>query len=318
MNEQEIIQRFFIRQQHDQAVSIGIGDDAAIIAPPEKHELVVTTDTMAQDSHFTKETQPFDLGYKLMAVNLSDIAAMGAEPKWATLNITLPAIDESWLQQFSQGLFDCADQFQVSLVGGDLCKGNQTHVGLQLIGIVPTGKALTRAGARPGDRVFVSGNIGAAAQAIGELYLHNHDQSCLSSTQHQALYRPVPRVEIGIALREIANCAIDISDGLIHELQIVCTTNMVGARLMLEEIPVAPGVEAEVALSGGEDYELLFTADSAHIDAIDRIASMYSCKISNIGEIISGDAIEILHNGSPVPPLQCSGFDHFGDSENGG
>lgn len=318
MNEQEIIQRFFIRQQQDQAVSIGIGDDAAIIAPPENHELVVTTDAMVENSHFTKETRPFDLGYKLMAVNLSDIAAMGAEPRWATLNITLPAIDESWLQQFSQGLFDCADHFQVSLVGGDLCKGNQTHVGLQLIGIVPSGKALTRAGAMPGDMIFITGEIGTAAQAIGELYLHNHDQHCLSSTQHQALYRPAPRVDTGIALRDIANCAIDISDGLIHELQIVCTANMVGARLMLEKIPAATGVEAEVALTGGEDYELLFTADKAHIEAIKQIASMCACEISNIGEIIAGDSIEILHNGSPVPPLQCSGFDHFGDSGNEG
>lgn len=316
MNEKEIIRHFFTRQLNDQAVQVGIGDDGAVVSPPANHELVITTDAMVQDTHFTKETSPYDLGYKLLAVNLSDVAAMGAEPKWATLNITLPTIDTAWLQQFSQGLFDCADKFQVALIGGDLSKGEQTHVAIQLIGIVPTGQALTRAGAHVGDSVFVTGSIGAAAHAIGELYLHNHDQSCLSATQYQALYRPVPRVEIGIGLRKLASCAIDISDGLLHELQILCTANAVGVSLMLEKVPVANKVDVEVALTGGEDYELLFSAKTDHLDAIKQLALTHECDITNIGEVTAGNTIEMLQNGNVLPPLQCSGFDHFQDSEN--
>ena len=316
MNEKEIIRRFFTRQLNDQAVQVGIGDDGAVVSPPENHELVITTDAMVQDSHFTKETSPYDLGYKLLAVNLSDVAAMGAEPKWATLNITLPTIDMTWLQQFSQGLFECADQYQVALIGGDLCKGTQTHVAIQLIGIVPTGQALTRAGAQVGESVFVTGSIGTAAHAIGELYLHDHDQSCLSATQYQALYRPVPRVEIGIGLRKLASCAIDISDGLLHELQILCTASAVGVSLLLENIPVANNVDVEVALTGGEDYELLFTTKSDHIGAINQLALIHGCDIANIGAITAGDSIEMLQDGRVLPPLQFSGFDHFQGSEN--
>lgn len=314
LNEQEIIQRYFTQPLKDPAITLGIGDDAAIIAPPAEHELVITTDTMVEGSHFTVEMPPVDLGYKLMAVNLSDMAAMGAEPKWATLNITLTTLDESWLQSFSEGLLDCAQMYKVALIGGDLTKGMQLNASVQLIGIVPNGTALTRNGAQVGDQIFVTGTIGAAATALQELQLHHYAHDCLTAELYQALYHPQPRIELGIALRSLANCAIDISDGLLHELKLLCNVGDVGARLQLDQLPCTELVDPHTGLIGGEDYELLFTAPANCSEKINNLIDQFDCPITEIGEIIAGNAIEIRQQGRPVEVPKCSGFDHFENS----
>ncbi len=311
LNEQEIIQRFFIQPLDDPAVTLGIGDDAAIIAPPANHELVITTDAMVEGSHFTAETPPMDLGYKVMAVNLSDLAAMGAEPKWATLNITLTSLDESWLQAFSQGFLQCAKKYKVALIGGDLTKGTQVNVSVQLTGIVPTGAALTRGGARAEDKIFVTGTIGAAAKALQVLKVHHYAHEQLSAELHQALYRPQPRIELGMALRSLANCAIDISDGLLHELKLLCDASHVGARLQLDQLPCAELADPQTGLTGGEDYELLFTAPADRCEKIQQLSDELDCRISAIGEIVTGNAVEIRQQNRPVAAPEYSGFDHF-------
>ena len=317
VNEQEIIQHFFTRQLNDPAVKLSVGDDAAIISPPKGHDIVVSTDSMAEGSHFTKETAPYDLGYKILAVNLSDMAAMGAEPKWATLNITLADFDESWLQQFSTGLFDCASTQQVTLIGGDLCKGTQTHLTVQVLGIVPVGCALRRAGAKPGDTIFVTGTIGRAAQALQQLVSNHYKQDCLSVELRTALYRPQARIEMGIGLRSLANSAIDISDGLLHELKLLCMAGNVGARVDLDRIPVVQHVDINTAITGGEDYELLFTAPDFHKQAISELAAKHSCQIAEIGQITAGGEIELHQRGKVVPLPAHTGYDHFENSEHG-
>ena len=318
MNEQEIIRRFFTRQPDDPAVKLGIGDDAAIVSLPAEHELVITTDSMVEGSHFTKETQPFDLGYKLMAVNLSDIAAMGAEPKWATLNVTLTEFDQDWLQQFAHGLLQCAQQYKVELIGGDLVRGREVNVSVQLMGIVPEGCALTRAGAQPGDKIFVTGTIGAAAKALQELQAHGHAQDCLSADLRDALYRPTPRIKLGIELRSLASSVIDISDGLLHELNLICAAANVGAKLQLDRIPLAELVDPNDGLTQGEDYELLLTAPEIRTESVRQAGQKFDCPISEIGEIIAGNTIELWQQDRRVPMPERSGFDHFEERENGG
>lgn len=311
MNETEIIQRFFSRRTDDRSIVLGIGDDGAVVSTPTDHELVITTDTMVEDIHFTIKSPPADLGYKLMACNLSDLAAMGATPKWATLNLTLAKIDEDWLQEFSQGLFDCADQFDVSLIGGDLTKGRQINAAIQLVGMAPTGTALTRKGAGEGDLIFVTGTIGLAAQATELLYQCNHDHSCLSLEQRKALYRFTPKVEIGTALRKIATSAIDISDGLLHEVNIICNTNQVGATLIVEDMPITNDIDTHLALNGGEDYELLFTTKPDREQFIQEIAKQADCPITRIGVITSTGKIELRDHGEKLALPKSLGFDHF-------
>ena len=312
MNEKDIIERFFLRQHSEPSLVLGIGDDAAVIAPDAGFELVVTTDTMVEDIHFTKETKPEALGYKLMAVNLSDLAAMGAQPKWATLNLTLVEVDERWLQQFAAGLFACADKFAVTLVGGDLTRGGQINASIQLIGIVANNTALTRAGAQINDLVFVTGRLGLAASAIQKLYQHDHDHSCLTAAQYKALYNPIPRVELGDDLREIASSAIDISDGLLHELKILCDQSHLGAKIVEENIPVATGADLDLAMIGGEDYELLFTASPNKESAIKRQAIKHHCQITQLGSLQDQNGIEWLRHGNAIPLPKKTGFDHFG------
>ena len=312
MNEKEIIQRFFTRQHKGPSVVVGIGDDAAVITLESNLDLVVTTDTMVENVHFTKETRPYDLGYKLMAVNLSDLAAMGAQPKWATLDLTLVEVNEKWLENFAQGLFDCADKFGVTLIGGDLTRGSQINTSIQLIGTVPKNTMLTRTGAQANDLVFVTGILGLAADAVKKLYRHEHDHSCLSKAQYMALYYPSPRINLGAELREIATSAIDISDGLLHELEILCQMNHLGAKITEENIPVAEQVDLNLAMTGGEDYELLFTANPNDQSTVMQLAKQHNCQISQIGALHkNGQDIELLRNGETIPLQKYSGFDHF-------
>lgn len=317
MNEAELIQRYFTRQIIDSCVTLGIGDDAAVIQPPAGEQLVITTDTMVEGSHFTPNTNPSHIATKLMAVNLSDIAAMGATPKWATLTVTLKTIDENWLAAFSSGLFSCLDRYGVTLVGGDVTKGTETNLAIQLIGLVPQNMALTRKGAEVDDDIYVTGAIGAAAKAVQVLYDNQAIDSCvdedtiLSTEQINALYAPQPRLDVGNAIRSFASAAIDISDGLLHELAIICKQSSLGATLQLTTLPVAENCDMALALAGGDDYELLFTSHKSAREEISSIATRLHCKITRIGHMNNSNKIRLYHGEEEYSLPDKLGFDHF-------
>tara|TARA_R110002095_G_scaffold137609_2_gene119238 strand:- start:769 stop:1722 length:954 start_codon:yes stop_codon:yes gene_type:complete len=311
LNEKDIIRKYFTKQLNDQSVIEGIGDDAAIVKASSGHELVITTDMMVEGRHFTRYAPAFGVGYKLMASNLSDLAAMGASPRWATLNITLSTLNQSWLEEFSNGLLTCAKKHNVTLIGGDTTRGNQLNVAIQLIGEVPKGKAMLRSGAKADDRVFVSGAIGNAAAALD--FLRNHDFSYneLTEKQFSALYMPPSRVELGMELREIANACIDISDGLLNELEIICDASKAGALLQLDCVPHSQNVNIMSAITGGEDYELLFTVPEDSVNHIDLLSAKYYCELSEIGRITNTMQVELYQGNQIMPHPKSSGYDHF-------
>ena len=318
MNEFELIRTYFARQPVTRAdVRLGIGDDAAVLAPPLGHELVVTTDLLVSGVHFLPDVDPAALGHKALAVNLSDLAAMGAEPAWFLLNIALPTVDEKWLAGFCDGLFVLARRYHVQLVGGDTSRAPQVVIAIEAHGFVPAGQALTRAGAKPGDRIFITGVLGDAGLALrhrqGRLKLSAAElPSCV-----ERMDRPPPRVEEGLALRGIASSAIDISDGLVADLGHILERSNVGAKLDLGRLPLSAAYRAhlaeagwDVALANGDDYELCFTVPPGNLAALEKIKTRFP-GITEIGLIESGSGLRILDAaGKPYLP-KTVGHDHF-------
>ncbi len=311
MNEIHLIQKYFSKKLDDESIIEGIGDDAAIVSSNSNCELVITTDTMLEERHFSKHAPPFSVGYKLMASNLSDVAAMGAVPRWATLNLTLDTLDESWLDQFSKGLHKCADAHNVALIGGDTTKGSCLSVSIQLIAEVPTGRAMLRSGAHGNDKIYVTGVIGNAASALEILRLHNFNHTNLTDRQLSDLYMPESRINLAIELREFANAAIDISDGLLHELELMCTASNTGAILHIDAIPINNELDITKAITSGEDYELLFSAPSNCVEKIKNLSIKHNCLINCIGEMTSNKIIELYHGDKVIPYPECTGYDHF-------
>ncbi|HJX58166.1 MAG TPA: thiamine-phosphate kinase, partial [Thiobacillus sp.] len=254
---------------------LGVGDDCALLAPTPGMQLAVSSDMLLEGRHFSPQDSPAGIGHKSLAVNLSDLAAMGATPRWATLSIALPEADDAWLTAFARGFFRMADLHGIELVGGDTTRGALT-IGITVIGEVPPGQALRRDGAQPGDEVWVSGTIGSAALALayrqGRLFMEQVDAAHVLP----ALYLPTPRVELGIALRGVASSAIDISDGLLADLGHILERSQVGARLEFAALPTLPAAQAylhekvavDCVLAGGDDYELCFTAAPGKRDAV--------------------------------------------------
>ena len=310
MNEKDIIQ-YFISPHHPASVSQGIGDDCAVLNISTDHQLVTTTDTMVEDKHFVAQSPAYELGYKLMATNLSDIASMGARPKWATLNLTLAEVNLTWISQFAKGLLFCAQKHQVVLVGGDTTLGKQLTMSLQLSGEIPIDQANLRKNAQLGDIIYVTGKIGCAAHALKLLKQHSFQHSALSKQQITALYMPPSRVELALALRNLIHASIDISDGLLHELEILCQQSDCGAALQLDNIPFDHSIDIMSAITAGDDYELLFTADRKQEQKISGIADKYDCLISAIGEINSSCEIVLFQQQQQVPYPDISGYDHF-------
>lgn len=301
-------------------VTLAIGDDAAITNVPTGFQLITAVDTLVDAVHFPRDSQPFDIGYKALAVNLSDMAAMGAEPAWATLALTMPQVDDLWLQQFCDGFYSLAKAFNVQLIGGDTTQG-PLSVTVQLMGLVPHGDALKRSGAQAGDRIFVSGTVGDAA--LG-LQVHQQKLSLpnLSDEQKQSLltrlHRPVPRIELGIALRNIASSAIDISDGLIADLNHILETSQVGATVHLEQAPVSETMQAlgnlvdhyAYAIGGGDDYELCFTVPESRIEEYLKLHQQLTIRVSEIGVVEKNTGLRLLNKGVETePPIK--GFEHF-------
>lgn len=315
-SEFELIRRFFTRPA-PHAV-LGVGDDAALIRPAEGMELAVSTDMLVAGRHFFHDADPSKLGQKSLAVNLSDLAAMGAAPRWATLSLALLEADESWLGSFSSGFFQMAGQHGVELIGGDTCRGPLT-ICVQVMGEIPAGEALRRSGAKAGDEIWVSGRLGDAALALNALQHHiklaPHDiAACLP-----ALHTPQPRVALGEQLRGLAHSAIDISDGLLADLGHILESSGVAAEVEFDAIPCSDTMKKylpqETArnclLAGGDDYELCFTAPPSHHDKIIALAGRIGLPLTPVGRIKDGSGITVLDKQGKIMSSRVTGFDHF-------
>ncbi len=318
LGEFELIKRFFADAgPRCEDVSLGIGDDAALVRVPDGTELVVTVDTIVAGVHFPPGTSAEDIGYRALAVNLSDIAAMGAMPAWATLALTLPAADERWLEGFCAGFFSLARTHDVTLIGGDTTAGPLT-ITVQIMGHVPSGRALRRSGAQPGELIFVSGNLGDAAAGLA-LIEKRADTSNAAHRDYliERFLRPVPRIGLGKALRGLASAAIDISDGLAADLGHILEASRVGARIDPDQLPMSGALRAtfeskqalELALGGGDDYELCFTLPPGHEHLMRGIEVAAGCALSRIGVIEAQPGL-VLAGGAPVSRT-ARGFDHF-------
>jgi thiamine-monophosphate kinase len=315
-SEFNIIKKYFTRPTPQ--ADLGVGDDAALLKVADGHQFVVSTDMSVVGTHFFADASPYDIGWKSLAVNISDIAAMGANPKWATLSIALPAIDETWLAEFSRGFFACADAFHIDLIGGDTTRG-PLNISVTIMGEVPTGKAIKRSGAKVGDDIWVSGQLGSAALSLahieGKITLKN---DALQANIH-ALYRPAPRVDLGLKLRDIATSCIDISDGLLADLGHILTASNCGATIDLEKIPCIDYLKndldnpqfQEFVLAGGDDYELCFTAPASKRKEIELIGKQQHILLTCIAATHMDICLQVMYKDTALN-LNSKGFDHFG------
>ncbi len=322
LSEFSLINQYFnsgYSQRDD--VSIGIGDDAAVTTVPAGMQLVSAVDTLVEGVHFPKQTSAFSIGYKSLAVNLSDLAAMGAQPAWAMLAITMPQADESWIKEFCEGFFQLAHLHNVQLIGGDTTQG-PLAITVQVMGFVPAGKAIPRSGAQPGDIVYVSGTLGDAAAALYIVENFTDEDKRKSAEAVNAIVKkleqPSPRVELGLKLREIATSAIDVSDGLVADLNHVLEASEAGAVLYREKIPVSDFVKAidvsgqsfQWALHGGDDYELCFTAAESNRKAVAEITSLLNIVVTEIGAVEQQKKIR-LRDKNVCTDLSPFGYEHF-------
>ena len=291
---------------------LGVGDDCALLAPQAGLALAVTTDMLVEGRHFAAGAAPRALGHKVLAVNLSDLAAMGATPRWALLAIALPSAEEAWLAEFSAGLFALAERFAIELVGGDTTRSAVRTLSLVAIGEVPSGAALRRDGAKAGDDIWVSGELGGAALAL---------RRPQSAEVARRLHEPEPRVALGERLRGLAHSAIDISDGLAGDLGHVLERSQVGAVVDYARIPrptlfarlADPALERDCVLSGGDDYELLFTAPPERRSQLQLLSGELDLALTRIGIIQAGAVQLLVRDAQGKPMTHGGGYDHFGD-----
>lgn len=315
-SEFDLIRQYFTRPTP--SALLGVGDDAALLQVSPGMELAVSVDMLVEGRHFSPQDGPGTVGHKSLAVNLSDMAAMGAVPRWATLALALPVADETWLRGFAGGFFGLASKFGVELIGGDTTRG-PLNICIQIMGEVPAGQALRRDGAKPGDEIWVSGTLGAAALALafrqGRVELEQMEAAaCLP-----ALYVPQPRVDLGLALRGIASAAIDISDGLLADLGHILEQSQVGAEIHFEALPlhdvtrrrVGLDVVKNCVLAGGDDYELCFTAPAARHAELLALSQRLALPLSCIGRISGEAGLTLLDGMSQPMPVTARGFDHF-------
>ncbi len=318
MSEFDLIRQHFTRATHH--TNLSVGDDAALISILTGMELAVSADMLVAGTHFFANCDAYQLGWKSLAVNVSDMAAMGANPKWTTLSIALPETNDAWLAEFSRGFFACADNFDVDLIGGDTTRGPLT-ISVQIMGEVPIGKAIKRSGAKIGDEIWVSGKLGDAAFALqhmqGKLKLPE-DAFILCA---KALHTPQPRIALGLELRDIANSAIDISDGLLGDLGHILEQSNVGAILELKDIPHSIfagfpiGLHDEnfrnIILAGGDDYELCFTAPLEKHAEIVNLSESTKLPLTCIGRVSANVGLAVLGSENEILNIRETGFDHF-------
>lgn len=303
---------------------LGGGDDAAILRVPDDRDLAATVDTIVAGVHFPEQTPARAVGHRALAVNLSDLAAMGAHPAWALLALTLPQADEAWLEEFAAGFYTLAQTAGIALAGGDTARG-PLSITVTALGHVPRQHGLRRAGARPGDRVYVSGVLGAAAAGLAILQQADSQQANSKRTGKAAdellhrFYYPQPRIALGQTLRDYASAAIDVSDGLLADLDHILNASRVGATLDVERIPVAEAAQAlfgedaarRQALGGGDDYELCFTVPQARASELERAVIAMDCPITRIGVINREPGLRCRDGAGRLLEIGQPGFQHF-------
>jgi len=315
VDEFEIIRRYFARESSGEGIRVGIGDDGAVLIPAHDRDLISVVDTLVSGIHYPETLAPADIGYRAVAVNLSDVAAMGARPRWMTLALTLVNAERAWLDGFARGLFEAADEHALALVGGDTTRGEQTVISVQIIADVDPGKAMLRAGAEEGDAIYVTGTVGDAAAGLSIL------QSGLPGSDDvdyliRQFTRPVARIEAGAAIASIAHAAIDLSDGLYTDLDKLLAASGVAGSLELADIPLSSQLTnlmdeddaLRFALGGGDDYELCFTASAAE-DEIAAIRESTGVAITRLGQVLKGSGLKCTRNGDQFD-YQDAGYRH--------
>lgn len=299
-------------------VPLGIGDDCALLEVPVGHQLAISIDTLVAGRHFPLDAAADDIAYRALAVSVSDLAAMGARPLAFTLAVTLPSIDTDWLAAFRRGLCKAADTYQMPLIGGDTTQGPLT-ITIQVHGSVAGGSVLTRAGAKVGDLICVSGTLGDAAAALA--CLGNQITADDKSREYllSRFYQPDARIELGVALQGIANAAIDISDGLLADLQHITNASKVAATIYSQNLPLSHSVSSivedtkaiEYALAGGDDYELCFTVPADKYSEVLALSESLGLSVCQIGEIVEGQGVQCLNQEGEVITLENIGYQHF-------
>jgi len=304
--------------QHRDDVRLGIGDDAALLAVPSGQELAVAIDTLIEGVHFPVGTDAADIGWKALAVNLSDLAAMGATPAWALLALTLPNADVAFIDGFAAGFAQLAQLYRLALVGGDTTRGALT-ISVVVHGFVPPGKALTRAGAQAGDIVLVTGTLGDAAAGLHCVQRNHRRDDAQVRYLIERLNRPTPRVAAGLALRGRASACIDVSDGLLADLGHICASSHVGAEIDATLLPRSSALldqfdetaARNFALSGGDDYELCFTVLAQQVAAVQADLARLGCGATRIGRIVEGEGITVRDRDGNQIESNRQGWDHF-------
>ncbi|HSC66570.1 MAG TPA: thiamine-phosphate kinase [Cellvibrio sp.] len=319
-SEFQLIRQFFQREQAEQpaeGVLLGIGDDCALLQIPVGAQLAVSVDTLVADVHFPADADPELIAERALRTNLSDLAAMGAEPLWFTLALTLPEADEDWLRRFSRGLFACAREYGIALVGGDTTSGPLT-ITIQVMGATQAHQVLRRDGANVGDFILVTNTLGDGAAALASI-----QQKCTFSAEHaeyllQRFYRPIPRLSESALIREYATSALDISDGLVADLQHICDASDLGAVIDVENLPLSAAIRSlgdstqayQWALSGGDDYELCFTVPPEKMAEVAMLTAQGKLQATVIGEMIPGSKVICEYEGKPFT-LATTGYQHF-------
>lgn len=319
-SEFQLIQQFFQREQAEQpaaGVLLGIGDDCALLQIPNGQQLAVTVDTLVAGVHFPVDADPQLIAERALRTNLSDLAAMGADPLWFTLALTLPDANEDWLRSFSRGLFACAREYGIALVGGDTTSGPLT-ITIQAMGAIAPQQTMRRDGANAGDFILVTNTLGDGAAALASI-----QNKCTFNDEHteyllQRFYRPIPRLSESALIRELASSALDISDGLVADLQHICDVSDLGAVIDIENIPLSAAVLSladsgqayQWALAGGDDYELCFTVPPENMADIAMLIAQGKLNATVIGEMIPGHNVICEYEGEPFA-LATTGYQHF-------
>ncbi len=317
MSEFNLIKQHFARPTRH--TNLGVGDDAALISVAAGMELAISADMLVAGTHFFADADPYQIGWKSLAVNVSDMAAMGAKPKWVTLAIALPDNNPQWLTAFSRGFFACASEFDVDLIGGDTTRG-PLNICVQIMGEVPVGKAIKRSGASVNDEIWVSGLLGNAALALAHIQKKISLPEDVFAICATALHAPQARVALGLSLRNIAHSAIDISDGLLADLGHILDASNVGASIKLANIPHSEYVTHDMLLdkniikrilAGGDDYELCFTAPVNKHAEIIALSQQLALPLTCIGHITQNTGLVINGLNNEIMDIKDTGFDHF-------
>ncbi|HFD11701.1 MAG TPA: thiamine-phosphate kinase [Crenotrichaceae bacterium] len=314
LSEFEIIKQYFTRSTKQPGCELGVGDDCALLTVEPGMQMAVTIDTLVENVHFFTDVDAQALGYKSLAVSLSDLSAMGAEPRYATLALTLPEVNALWLQGFSDGFFELADQYHLDLIGGDITRG-PLSITIQAHGVVPDGQALLRSGAGIGDLIYVTGVIGDAGLALKSC---RGDVQCCDPLMLNRLHKPEPRVEAGLVLRNLASACVDISDGLAADLSHVLQASKVGAVVNADELPLSEAVQSyqqrnsqpDFALTAGEDYELCFTVPEKNVKQLEISSRNWSYPCTCIGRIDNSGQLSFLKNGQRIE-ITGNSYQHF-------